>query len=110
MWKSLLLSAIKAVFSVTALALFVSSSSIVAAQILCVDRVDILNRLASEYGEELIEVKMMEEHGLLELLKSPTKGTWTLLPTKPGGISCVLATGKGLDTDEEDSDTVEYEV
>jgi hypothetical protein len=84
------------------LVLFAGSSSIVAAQMLCVERVDMLDRLASEYGEELIEVKMMEEYGLLEVLKSPTRGTWTLLLTKPGGISCVLATGKGLDTDEED--------
>ncbi len=93
-----------------ALALFAGSSSFVAAQMLCVDRVDMLNRLASEYGEELIEVKMIEDHGLLEVLKSPTKGTWTLLLTKPGGISCVLATGKGLDTDEEDSRAAEYEL
>ena len=93
-----------------ALVLFAGSSSIVSAQMLCVDRVDMLNRLASEYGEELIEVKMMEEHGLLEVLKSRSKGTWTLLLTKPGGISCVLATGKGLDTDEEDLNTVEYEL
>ncbi len=93
-----------------ALALFAGSSSIVAAQMLCVERVDMLNRLASEYGEELIEVKMMEEHGLLEVLKSPTKGTWTLLLTKPGGISCVLATGKGLGTDEQGPEKVEYEL
>jgi hypothetical protein len=92
------------------LALFAGSSSIVAAQMLCVERVDMLNRLASEYGEELIEVKMMEEHGLLEVLKSPTRGTWTLLLTKPGGISCVLATGKGLDTDEKDHGTAGYEL
>jgi hypothetical protein len=92
------------------LALFAGSSSIVAAQMLCVERVDMLNRLASEYGEELIEVKMMEEHGLLEVLKSPTRGTWTLLLTKPGGISCVLATGKGLDTDENDHGTAGFEL
>ncbi len=92
------------------LALFAGSSSIVAAQMLCVERVDMLDRLASEYGEELIEVKMMEEYGLLEVLKSPTKGTWTLLLTRPGGISCVLATGNGLDTDEEDPEKAEYEL
>ena len=92
------------------LALFAGSSSIVAAQMLCVERVDMLDRLASEYGEELIEVKMIEDHGLLEVLKSPTMGTWTLLLTRPGGISCVLATGRGLGTDEEDPDTVEYEL
>ncbi len=93
-----------------ALALFAGSSSIVAAQMLCDERVDMLNSLASEYGEELIEVKMMEEHGLLEVLKSRSKGTWTLLLTKPGGISCVLATGRGLDTDEEDPEKAEYEL
>ncbi len=92
------------------LALFAGSSSIVAAQMLCVERVDMLNSLASEYGEELIEVKMMEEYGLVEVLKSPTNGTWTLLLTKPGGISCVLATGNGLDTDEEDPEKAEYEL
>ncbi len=92
------------------LALFADSSSIVAAQMWCVERVDMLDRLASEYGEELIEVKMMEEHALLEVLTSPTKGTWTLLLTKPGGISCVLATGNGLDTDEEDPEKAEYEL
>ncbi len=89
------------------LALFAGSSSIVAAQMFCVERVEMLDRLASEYGEELIEVKMMEEHGLLEVLKSPTRGTWTLLLTKPGGISCVLATGNGL---EEDPEKAEYEL
>ncbi len=93
-----------------ALALFAGSSSIVAAQMLCVDRVDMLNRLASEYGEELIEVKMIEEHGLLEVLKSRTQGTWTLLLTKPGGISCVLATGRGPDTHEDDPGTAEFEL
>ncbi len=92
------------------LALFAGSSSIVAAQMLCVERVDMLNSLASEYGEELIEVKMMEEYGLVEVLKSPTNGTWTLLLTKPGGISCVLATGNGLDTEEEDPEKAEYEL
>ncbi len=92
------------------LALFAGSSSIVAAQTFCVERMDMLDRLASEYGEELIEVKMMEEYGLLEVLKSPTKGTWTLLLTKPSGISCVLATGNGLDTDEEDPEKAEYEL
>ncbi|MCH6577315.1 MAG: hypothetical protein IH807_05760 [Proteobacteria bacterium] len=93
-----------------ALALFAGSSSIVAAQMLCVERVDMLDRLASEYGEELIEVKMIEDHGLLEVLKSRTKGTWTLLLTRPGGISCVLATGRGLGTDEENPDIVDYEL
>ena len=77
--------------------LFLAATATPAAAMLCVDRVDMLDRLASEYEEELIEVRVMEEQGLLEILASPSQGTWTLLLTKPGGISCVLATGKGLD-------------
>ena len=78
------------------LALLVTIATSVVAQMLCVDRVYMLDRLASEYEEELIEVKMVEEYGLLEILASYRKGTWTLLLTNPGGISCILATGKGL--------------
>ena len=69
----------------------------VSAQMLCTDRMGMLNRLADQYQEELVQVKEWEELGLLEILASPSQGTWTLLLTKPGGISCVLATGKGLD-------------
>ncbi len=83
-----------------ALAFLASTVMPAAAQMLCVERVDMLDRLALEYGEVLIEVKMMEGHGLLEVLASPRKGTWTLLLTKPGGISCVLATGRGLSGDK----------
>ena len=82
---------------VIALLLLVNTATSAAAETdtLCVERVDMLDRLASEYGEELIEVKMMEGRGLLEVLASPRKGTWTLLLTMPDGISCVLATGRG---------------
>ncbi len=83
-------------------------TSVANGQMLCVDRTEMLNRLASQYDEELIEVKMIEEHGLLEVLRSPRSGTWTLLLTKPGGITCVLATGEGLGIDEDLLESMEY--
>ncbi len=76
--------------------LFAGSPSIAAAQTVCVDRAAMLDRLAAEYGEQLTEVKMIENFGLVEVLKSPSKGTWTIILTKPSGISCVLAAGQGL--------------
>ena len=85
-----------------------TGASVASDQMFCVDRVDMLDRLASEYGEELIEVKEIEDQGLLELLVSRTVGTWTVLITRPGGISCVLATGKGLSTDENSLEQTEY--
>ncbi|MEE8279609.1 MAG: hypothetical protein V3R55_02775 [Alphaproteobacteria bacterium] len=76
--------------------LFAGSPSIAAAQTVCVDRAAMLDRLAAEYGEQLTEVKMIENFGLVEVLRSPSKGSWTIILTKPSGISCVLAAGKGL--------------
>ncbi len=81
---------------VLAILLFAGSPSIAAAQTVCVDRAAMLDRLAAEYGEQLTEVKMIENFGLVEVLKSPSKGTWTIILTKPSGISCVLAAGEGL--------------
>lgn len=68
----------------------------VMSQTICIDRTDMLDRLAAEFEEHLAEVKMIEDQGLLEFLKSPTKGTWTMILTKPSGTSCVIATGEGL--------------
>ncbi len=76
-------------------------------QMFCVDRVEMFDRLASEYGEELVEVKAGDQ-GLLEVLRSYQSGTWTLLLTGPIGITCVVATGEGLSTDEDLLESMEY--
>ncbi len=81
---------------VLAILLFAGSPSIAAAQAVCVDRAAMLDRLAAEYGEQLTEVKMIENFGLVEVLRSPSKGTWTIILTKPSGISCVLAVSEDL--------------
>ncbi len=81
---------------VLAILLFAGSPSIAAAQTVCVDRAAMLDGLAAEYGEQLTEVKMIENFGLVEVLKSPSKGSWTIILTKPSGISCMLAAGEGL--------------
>ncbi len=39
---------------------------------------------------------MIENYGLVEVLRSPSKGTWTIILTKTSGISCMLAAGEGL--------------
>ncbi len=88
---------------VLAILLFAGSPSIAAAQTVCVDRAAMLDGLAAEYGEQLTEVKMIENFGLVEVLKSPSKGTWTIILTKPSGISCMLAVGEGLGPFRSDS-------
>ncbi len=81
---------------VLAILLFAGSPSIAAAQTVCVDRAAMLDGLAAEFGEQLTEVKMIENYGLVEVLRSPSKGTWTIILTKTSGISCMLAAGEGL--------------
>ncbi len=77
-----------------AILLFAGSPSIAAAQTVCVDRAAMLDGRAAEYGEQLTEVKMIENVGLVEVLKSPSKGTWTIILTTPSGIRCMLAAGE----------------
>lgn len=81
---------------VVVISFLMAMPSLAVAQTICIDRTDMLDRLAAEFEEHLAEVKMIEDHGLLEFLKSPTKGTWTMILTKPSGTSCVIATGEGL--------------
>ncbi len=95
---------------VLAFLLFAGSPSIAAAQTVCVDRSAMLDVLATEYGEQLTEVKMVENYGLVEVLRSPSKGTWTIILSKPSGISCMLAAGEGLGSFRGDSGSRELEL
>ncbi len=81
-------------FIAALLAVFLCSPAY--AQTICIDRIDLLDRLAAEFEEYLVEVRMIEDQGLLEFTRSPTKGTWTVILTKPSGTSCLIASGEGL--------------
>lgn len=74
----------------------------------CTDRTEMLNQLAAKWGEELIEVVVVEGRGQLEMLASPTKGTWTVLLTQSNGISCIMAVGEGLSTSKDSLEKMEY--
>ncbi|MEE8515194.1 MAG: hypothetical protein V3T02_01010 [Alphaproteobacteria bacterium] len=81
---------------VVAISLLLAMPSLAVAQTICINRTDMLDRLAAEFEEHLAEVRMIEDQGLLEILKSSTKGTWTVILTNSSGTSCVIATGEGL--------------
>lgn len=63
----------------------------------CHDRTNLVKALVDDYGEQLAEVHEIKDRGLLEFHVSPTEGTWTALLTDEAGVSCVLATGEGVD-------------
>ena len=63
----------------------------------CLDRSVMLDILITNYGEQLAEVSEIEGRGLLEFHVSSDVGSWTAVLTSSEGISCVLATGQGLE-------------
>jgi hypothetical protein len=63
----------------------------------CFDRTHLIDALITDYGEQLAEVHEVQGRGLLEFHVSPTDGTWTAVITDTDGLSCVLATGDGVD-------------
>lgn len=65
----------------------------------CYERSNLLYTLATEHGERLDQTRRVGANGLLEAFKSPTGGTWTIIYSNDEGLSCVLATGEGLETD-----------
>jgi hypothetical protein len=71
-----------------------------AQQRLCIDRSHMIDTLVDQYGEQLAEVHEIKGTGLLEFHVSPEEGTWTALITDEENVSCVLATGEGLDPEK----------
>lgn len=65
----------------------------VAAQSVCGDRNEIVSRLESGYEEKAAAIGLSSNGGVVELYRSK-KGSWTLLITKPDGVSCLLAAGE----------------
>ena len=72
----------------------------------CYERGVLLDSLAEDHGERLAQTRRVGASGLLEAFKSATDGTWTIVFSNDERISCVLATGEGLETSGGDPATV----
>lgn len=67
----------------------------------CYERSNLLYSLATEFDERLEQTRRVGATGLLEAFKSPNRGTWTIVYSNDEGLSCVLATGDGLETEDD---------
>lgn len=63
------------------------------AQTICGNRTEIAARLKSGYEERAVAAGLSGNGGVVELYKSESGG-WTLLVTRPSGVSCLLAAGE----------------
>ena len=65
-----------------------------AAQEACGDRADILEKLEKFHSERPQALGLSADGKVLEVLVSPT-GSWTMLVSYPGRLTCLVATGEG---------------
>ena len=68
-----------------------------AAQTVCGERAEILDRLEQQFAETPQAIGLSEDGALGEIVVSPSGG-WTILVTYPKSPSCVVATGKDWET------------
>ncbi|MSO70858.1 MAG: hypothetical protein EXQ88_02400 [Alphaproteobacteria bacterium] len=62
---------------------------------MCVDRDMLLRQLHSKFDETPIAVGLTSAGGVMELLISKQGRTWTLIVTRPSGLSCLFTAGEG---------------
>lgn len=62
------------------------------AQTNCTTRDEVVSRLKDEWKEGRRGIGLLE-NGLIELYVSADGQTWTLLMTRPDGVSCLIAAG-----------------
>lgn len=60
---------------------------------ICGEREIFVDRLVQGFGERPASVGLGSDGNVVEVFRS-AGGSWTLLITKPGGVSCVIAAGE----------------
>ncbi len=60
----------------------------------CGERAQIVMQLEQGYAEKPIAIALDSQGRMLEVLAAPS-GTWTMLVSTPGGMTCLVASGVG---------------
>ncbi|SLN26493.1 hypothetical protein [Pseudooctadecabacter jejudonensis] len=68
----------------------------------CGDHAQVVERLASGYGESRQSIGMGADNTVVEVFASLETGTWTITVTAPGGPTCLVASGQAYQNLYED--------
>ncbi|SFO98355.1 hypothetical protein [Tranquillimonas alkanivorans] len=63
------------------------------AQSFCAERATVVERLNETYGESFAGGGLRNSSSVIEVWSAGADGTWTILMTRPDGISCIVAAG-----------------
>lgn len=61
----------------------------------CGDGAGLIAHLQKEWGEDIAALALEDRGGLVQILRNPDTGTWSLLITRPGGLACLVMSGQG---------------
>ncbi|HSR54742.1 MAG TPA: hypothetical protein VLN73_00770 [Alphaproteobacteria bacterium] len=60
----------------------------------CTDRSNVVKQLSAQYSEKPVAMGLANNGGIIELLHSKDRTTWTLIITMPNGQTCPVAAGE----------------
>lgn len=63
----------------------------------CSDHETMVRHLAEGWGESRQSIALDASNAVVELFASPETGTWTLTVTRPGGPTCMIASGHAFE-------------
>lgn len=83
-----------AVIGSIALSAFTTTSATAqAVNLFCGDHTEITSRLGKTYGESRAGLGLLDDGRMVEIFTS-RRGTWSMLVTAPGGVTCLVASGE----------------
>lgn len=62
----------------------------------CGDHARIVERLATGYGRSRQSIGVGADGNVVEVFASDESGSWTITVTKPGGLTCLVASGEAF--------------
>ncbi|WP_372833383.1 hypothetical protein [Puniceibacterium confluentis] len=63
----------------------------------CAPRANVVDRLASKFGETRQSMGLGTNNSVIEVFASDETGTWTITVTRTDGISCLVASGQAFE-------------
>lgn len=79
---------------IRALAVVIALAGSASANPACAPRGHVVDRLMTKYGESPVSVGLGSKGALVEVFANQASGTWTIVVTRPDGISCLAASGQ----------------
>ncbi len=71
------------------------------AQRACAPRDAVVQKLAEDYGESRQSIGLGHDNSVVEVFASLASGSWTITVTRASGLTCLVASGQGFETLQE---------